>query len=272
MHLSSFSFSIMKLFVSHLYSHSSPNSTISRLPLTLSLPHTFSVYFTMVNMNDYPISLSSDSGSSDSSSLVMAEMYSSSNYYHIVTNPTILVVIHVFHDSKSQKLSSGSLGRETSISGSSFDTSFSNDDVADDPVINYMLASLKVTGVLASPTLLTLEMEFTILNREDAKNLVKTYQDFYYRDLSDTEIKDNLARGAQSDGISWLNPFMICNADKIHLKVVMLVESTDVIKYSWVDTKVVGALSVLSDSMIISATKIIVDHLLTSQFFRWTQA
>lgn len=183
-------------------------------------------------MNDYPISLSSDSGSNDSSSLVMAEVSSSSNYYHIVINPSVLVVIHVFHDSKSQKLSSGSIGRETSISGSSFDTFFSDDDVADDPVVNYMFASSKVAGVLASSTLLTLDMELTILNREDAKNLIKTYQESYYRDLSDTEIKDHLARGAQSDGISWLNPVMICKDDMIPLKGVMLVESINVIKYS----------------------------------------
>lgn len=66
----------------------------------------------MVNVNYHLISLPSNFGSSDNSPLVMTEISFSSDSYHLVINQSVLVVIHVFDDSKSDKHSSRYLGRE----------------------------------------------------------------------------------------------------------------------------------------------------------------
>lgn len=65
-------------------------------------------------------------------------------------------------------------------------------------------------------------MDVVALNRKKVINFIKTYQHVYGRDPSHSEIKDHLARGAQPEGVSWLNPFEIFLVVKIPLKGVML--------------------------------------------------
>lgn len=45
-------------------------------------------------------------------------------------------------------------------------------------------------------------MDVVILNRENAKNFIKTFQRVYGRDPSDAEIKDHLSCGVQPDGVN----------------------------------------------------------------------
>lgn len=69
----------------------------------------------MANMNDCPLSLSSDSRSSDFAHLVRAEASSSSDSYHLLNTQLVRVIILVPNDSISERLSSYSLGREVSF-------------------------------------------------------------------------------------------------------------------------------------------------------------
>lgn len=123
--------------------------------LTLSLFHTFSIYFTMATTNDHPLSLSNDYASNDSSSLVRAYASSSSESHCLVNNQSILVVILVSDDSKLERFSSGFLGREASFNESSFNALFSDEDVGDDHVVISMLASSEVTRAFSSVALIT---------------------------------------------------------------------------------------------------------------------
>lgn len=52
-------------------------------------------------------------------------------------------------------------------------------------------------------------MEIDALNREEARNFIKTYHIIYVRDSSDVEIKDHLARETQPGGVDWLKHFDI---------------------------------------------------------------
>lgn len=62
----------------------------------------------MENMNDKPISLSSDSEINGSSHLVRKDVSSSSNRSYLITNQSAREVILVSNDSDSKKLSIGS--------------------------------------------------------------------------------------------------------------------------------------------------------------------
>lgn len=84
-----------------------------------------------------------------------------------------------------------------------------------DHAFSYMHALAIGLRDLASPTLITPKMEVTALNMEKAQNCIKTYRTIYGQDPGDVEIKDHLACGTQPDGVNWLKPFEISQADKI---------------------------------------------------------
>lgn len=63
-------------------------------------------------------------------------------------------------------------------------------------------------------------MEVVILNREDSKNFIKSYD----RGLSDSNIKDHPTCEAQWKGVSWLNLLGIIKTGEIPPKGVTLVE------------------------------------------------
>lgn len=62
---------------------------------------------------------------------------------------------------------------------------FSDENLEDGRGINFMLASSEVVMALASPTLITQEMEVAALNMEEAQNFIKTYKASYNRNSSD---------------------------------------------------------------------------------------
>lgn len=98
----------------------------------------------MPNINDHPISLSSNYVGSDSSPLVWAEAYSSLGSYRLVNNQSVLMDIPVSNDSKTRRLSSDSLIRETSFDESFFDYPIFDEDMGRDHVVNYKLASIQL--------------------------------------------------------------------------------------------------------------------------------
>lgn len=92
--------------------------------LTPSLLHTFIIYFTIVNTNDHPISLSKNYGSSDYSSLIRAEASPNSDSRRLINNQSILVGMPVSNDYELERLLGGFLGKETSFNESSSDALF----------------------------------------------------------------------------------------------------------------------------------------------------
>lgn len=77
-----------------------------------------------------------------------------------------------------------------------------------------MFASSEVARASSFPALLALDIDVAILNREDAKKIIKNHQKAYGRDLNDAEINDHITRGARPGGVSWLNSFGIFKASE----------------------------------------------------------
>lgn len=77
-------------------------------------------------INDHPISLFSDSESSDCPSLVEVEISYNSDSHLPVNNNLVLFIITMFDNYELERLYSGSLDRETSFNETYFDALISD--------------------------------------------------------------------------------------------------------------------------------------------------
>lgn len=94
-------------------------------------------------------------------------------------------------------------------------------------------------------------MKVSFLNREEAQFFFKIYQTIYNWDPSDIEIKDYLSHETHTEGVDWLKPFNIFQADEIHINNTKLAEYIDASKYSLMDSEVLGIPSVLDNLAVV---------------------
>lgn len=118
-----------------------------------------------------------------------------------------------------------------------------------------MPISSQAAGTLTLSALLTIEMNVVIQNKEDVKYHVKAYWKAYGQDPSDADIKDHIEHIAHLDGIRWLKPFEVFNANELSFKRLRWwIQPTQENKVGWIYTWWVP----LSDQEAVNATIITV--------------
>lgn len=100
-------------------------------------------------------------------------------------------------------------------------------------------------------------MEFTTLTKEEHHTFIRTYhfKTFDY-DPSDVEIKDHLKLRNLFSSVHWLRPSNIFQDDEVPQTGTSLMELVDASKYSWVDSKIQGTLSILNSHAIVREANI----------------
>lgn len=207
------------------------------VPLFLEIISSYSILiFVMARINDNSVSLSSSFENNDYSHLIRIKTYGTLDSKHSDGSHFVSMIIIVTNSPKYERFSSGYLDRETSLVEYSFFTILSNDDVRGYWVINFVSAPSPTIEHLTFPYLTTPEVEDGgALNKEKARNFIKTYYTIYGQDPSDVEIKDHLTRETYLTGVNWLRPPGIFLANKLLLSYIELVKSVDACKYKWVD-------------------------------------
>lgn len=101
------------------------------------------------------------------------------------------------------------------------------------------------------PTLPSMVVEVTSLNREETRAFISTYQSFFGRDPRDYEIKDNLKLETHSASVDWLRPLDSFQIIEIPRRSTDLVELDDASEYFQVDYELLGTIFALDSHAVV---------------------